>query len=307
MPGKYWTRAWNPVTGCTPVSPACDHCYAIAAALRIVRMGGAAAQRYAPVVDADPPRWTGIVRRHPELYDQPRAWKQPEVVFAGNMSDLFHPDVPWAGCHRHLFRTMLETPHTYILCTKRPKRMAEMVERAILEFKCEMPDRLWFGTTIERPGVQDKRTRALMSAPVRRRWISFEPFLADGDAFSFRGDAIEPRCTCCGAALDMDPSWRWAGDQWEHKCPDIDPNAGHFDASPQRSISLAIIGDESGPDRRQANPHHAALLIDELTRLSVRTWVKQWSSGGGIAPDPLDKLPWASILRARRPTEARPV
>src|SRR5437763_8778665 len=89
-----WTeQTWNPVTGCTKISPGCKHCYAETMAHRLQLMGSA--------------RYRGGFRLtlHEDLLDLPAKWKKPRLVFVNSMSDLFHADVPLEFIRR-VFATM---------------------------------------------------------------------------------------------------------------------------------------------------------------------------------------------------------
>src|SRR3954451_287451 len=152
-----WTEAtWNPVTGCDRISPGCDHCYALTLAARLKRMGQPRYQR-----DGDP-RTSGPgfgLTLHEDKLEEPLRWRKPRVVFVNSMSDLFHKDVPMEFIAR-VFGVMAATPqHTYQVLTKRPKRMARMLQdpefenvmrRASGELGHELPlPNVWLGTSIE--------------------------------------------------------------------------------------------------------------------------------------------------------------
>ena len=78
-----WTEfTWNPITGCTKVSPGCKNCYAERMALRLKAMG---VKNYKNGFD---------LTTHEELIDLPLSWKKPQMIFVNSMSDLFHKDVP---------------------------------------------------------------------------------------------------------------------------------------------------------------------------------------------------------------------
>ena len=86
-----WTdTTWNPVTGCTKISPGCKNCYAHRMARRLYAMGQA---RY---------RNNFAVTLQPDVLDQPLRWNQPRKIFVNSMSDLFHPDVPLEFIRRSL-------------------------------------------------------------------------------------------------------------------------------------------------------------------------------------------------------------
>lgn len=135
-----WTdRTWNPVVGCTRVSPGCEHCYAEIMAARLVLMSEAQGRPsvYLRVVDAQRRRWTRpkdaqrdpVAHRHvellPERLAEPLSFRPGTRVFVCSMSDLFHADVPFDYIAQ-VFGVMAATPGvTYQVLTKRPKRMRE--------------------------------------------------------------------------------------------------------------------------------------------------------------------------------------
>jgi protein gp37 len=120
-----WTEAtWNPVTGCTKVSPGCAHCYAEALTKRYAGRPGWP-ETFEPWLPGN-----DTVRLHPDRLDEPLRWKTPRMVFVNSMSDLFHEAIPfdYIDC---VFAVMALTPqHTYQCLTKRPERMREYVLNA---------------------------------------------------------------------------------------------------------------------------------------------------------------------------------
>jgi protein gp37 len=110
-----WTNAtWNPVTGCSKVSPGCAHCYAERMAKRLQAMG-------------QPNYRDGFaVRTHEHMLELPSSWSKPRMVFVNSMGDLFHEEVPLKFVER-VFAVMQATPrHTYQLLTKRADRLREV-------------------------------------------------------------------------------------------------------------------------------------------------------------------------------------
>ncbi|MES1164169.1 MAG: DUF5131 family protein, partial [Verrucomicrobiota bacterium] len=88
-----WTEAtWNPVVGCSRVSPGCEHCYAEVMAARIEKMGQTPRYKGLTVVGKHGPRWAGVARPAPEVLAAPLRWRKPRTVFVNSMSDLFHED-----------------------------------------------------------------------------------------------------------------------------------------------------------------------------------------------------------------------
>jgi protein gp37 len=120
-----WTEStWNPIVGCTILSPGCTHCYAMRTAARL--SNNSATPHYAGTVKTvnGHPVWTGKVALAPErVLTEPVRRKKPTMYFVNSMSDLFHEDVPddWID---KVFAVMALTPqHTYQALTKRPARM----------------------------------------------------------------------------------------------------------------------------------------------------------------------------------------
>jgi protein gp37 len=154
-----WTEAtWNPVTGCSKVSPGCANCYAETLSLRY----GYSKLPWTPA-NAEQ-----NVVLHPERLDQPRKWKRPRLIFVNSMSDLFHELVPWDYIDR-VFDVMEQCPrHTFQILTKRPERM-----RAIARV---VPPNVWLGTSIENDRWV-KRADFLRETPQAIRFLSLEPLL----------------------------------------------------------------------------------------------------------------------------------
>ena len=133
-----WTeKTWNPVVGCTPVSPGCLNCYAARMARRQEAMGtpgyeprthhGFPESRTIRIAEVrgGRPVFTGEVRCLPERLEEPLRWRKPRLVFVNSMSDLFHEAVPFEFVDR-VFAVMALCPqHTFQVLTKRPERMAE--------------------------------------------------------------------------------------------------------------------------------------------------------------------------------------
>lgn len=183
MPGKSkieWTEAtWNPVTGCTEVSPGCDHCYAKTFA---ERFRGVKGHPYEQGFD---------LKLWPDRLNVPYRWVTPRRIFVNSMSDLFHADIPDSFILQ-AFRTMMLTPrHTYQILTKRPSRLANtpllekvMREVRLLTFSDEWPRQIWLGTSIESQEYAwraDKLRQAQerIAQPPFTAFISAEPLLAE--------------------------------------------------------------------------------------------------------------------------------
>lgn len=166
-----WTDAtWNPVAGCTILSPGCTNCYAMRMAARLDAMG---VPKYRGLTRKTGGRakWTGAVRLDDVSLSIPAGWKKSRTVFVNSMSDLFHDGVP-AEFVAKVWDTMAETPrHTYQILTKRPARMAEIVN------SLPVLKNVWLGTSVESADFLD-RLDALREVRAHVRFVSFEPLLS---------------------------------------------------------------------------------------------------------------------------------
>jgi protein gp37 len=166
-----WTEAtWNPVAGCSKVSPGCAHCYAETISLRF----GHSSRPWTPDNAVE------NVQLHPERLDQPLKWRRPRLVFVNSMSDLFHELVPESFI-AEVFQRMAAAPqHTFQILTKRPERMREVVSHLYGsgDFAEEpLPlQNVWLGTSIENARFVD-RADAVRDTPAAVRFISAEPLL----------------------------------------------------------------------------------------------------------------------------------
>jgi protein gp37 len=154
-----WTEAtWNPVTGCTQISPGCANCYAKTFA---ERFRGVPGHPYEQGFD---------LKLWPARVELPLQWKKPQLIFVNSMSDLFHEDVPDEFV-RQVFDTMERASwHQFQLLTKRPERLAEMAPG--LPF----PENLWVGVSVENQRWTS-RIDHLRGVPAAVRFLSCEPLL----------------------------------------------------------------------------------------------------------------------------------
>ncbi|MCT6871878.1 MAG: phage Gp37/Gp68 family protein [Bartonella sp.] len=167
-----WTDAtWNPVAGCSIVSPGCKNCYAMKMAARLEAMGSG---KYAGLTRKSGGRvvWKGIVREDWQALSIPLRWKKPRKIFVNSMSDLFHERVSDSFVEK-VWQVMRQTPHhNYQILTKRPDRMADFVKTKIADI---LPN-VWLGTSVESSDVIN-RIEFLRDIPAAIRFISFEPLI----------------------------------------------------------------------------------------------------------------------------------
>jgi three-Cys-motif partner protein len=161
-----WTDAtWNPVRGCTKVSPGCAHCYAEAFA---ERFRGVPGHPYEQGFD---------LRLVPEKLDEPLRWVAPRRIFVNSMSDLFHADVPDSYII-DVARVMQSASwHTFQVLTKRAERLRDLL-RADLAFAAGL-SHVWWGVSVENRQHGVPRIALLQSAPAALRFLSIEPLIED--------------------------------------------------------------------------------------------------------------------------------
>ncbi|MFJ6061639.1 DUF5131 family protein [Streptomyces tendae] len=267
-----WTdRTWNPVTGCTKVSPGCDNCYAETIAHRF-----SGSKAFPNGFD---------VTQHEARTSRPLRWKKPARVFVNSMSDLFHADVP-AEFIARVFAVMALTPqHTYQVLTKRPGRMRSLLSnrdfRALVDdhreqlhpgcgdFAWPLPN-VWLGVSVENQRWADIRIPALLETPAVVRFLSCEPLLGPLDLFGpivpGRG---RPKLTYW---LDGRPGWG----------PDQTDDRGRVfqEMTVGPRLDWVIVGGESGPKARAMHPEWARTIRDQCQQAGVPFFFKQWGEWG---------------------------
>lgn len=198
-----WTEAtWNPVAGCTIVSPGCTNCYAMRMAARLQAMGMA---KYAGTTRKSGKRyvWTGKINVDANALKAPLTWRKPQRIFVNSMSDLFQDRVN-AKIIRKVWGVMGAAHwHSFQILTKRPDRMLELLSGP------EFPvlRNVWLGTSVESADVAD-RIDILRRVPAHVRFVSFEPLIGPvpnpnltGIHWAIVGGESGPRCR------PMDPRW----------------------------------------------------------------------------------------------------
>lgn len=176
MPNKTeieWTNTtWNPVTGCTKISPGCDNCYA---------------ERFAE-------RWRGTkghpykngfdLTLRPERLTQPLSWREPRMIFVNSMSDLFHKEIPEEYIHR-VFDTMEAADnHIFQVLTKRSSLMRNFVNK---RYKTKsVPAHIWLGVSVE-DAKRKSRIKHLQETNAYIKFLSLEPLLGALGPTDFSG------------------------------------------------------------------------------------------------------------------------
>lgn len=169
-----WTDAtWNPVRGCSKVSPGCTHCYAETFAERFRGVPG------------HPFEFGFDLRLVPDKLGDPIRWPKPKKIFVNSMSDLFHEDVPDEYIEK-VCRVMLAANwHTYQILTKRADRMAALLQGKLS--KAANAAHIWWGVSVENRKHGLPRIEQLRSAKTTVAFLSVEPLLEDLEKMDLRG------------------------------------------------------------------------------------------------------------------------
>jgi len=157
--GIEWTEStWNPLTGCTKISPGCKHCYAERMAKRLQAMG-------------QPNYANGFkLVMHEHVLEKPLEWKTPQVIFVNSMSDLFHEKVPYDFIQKTFEVMRRANWHQFQVLTKRAERLAELAPQI------DWPDNVWMGVSVENQDYVS-RIDCLRKTGSAVKFLSLEPLL----------------------------------------------------------------------------------------------------------------------------------
>lgn len=300
--GIAWADATiNPAFGCSPVSPACDNCYAARMAARMASHPNPKVSRlYAGLTDAAG-KWTGKINLHSERMEQALSWKRPRRIFVGSMTDLFHEVVPDVFLDKVFAYMAMAPQHTFILLTKRPARMLEYIKeiktefrehtesnschtftleiphvvrgREVLDFKMwPLPNVILMATVEDQPRADERMPHLMALAGMGwRTGVSIEPMLGPVDLRNFHDpyDRNTP-------GLSSGHDWL-TGEEWSFS--DIfggGPNWIEGDDYGKRRLHWVICGGESGPNARPLHPDWARGLRDQCASAGVPYFFKQW-------------------------------
>lgn len=253
--GIEWTNAtWNPVTGCTKISPGCKFCYA---------------ERGFPRVY--PGRDFSEIRIHTNRLQQPLQWKKPRLIFVNSMSDLFHGSLPWSFI-MEIFSIMAKCPqHTFQILTKRADNMLRFCEflrestgegPLSRDFPWPLPN-VWLGISAENQEMLEKRAPFLLKTGAAKLFLSYEPALGPLEARSYLADPLD-----AGVHLP-----------WEGR--DLPP------------IDWVIAGGESGPHARPAHPDWFKSLREQCVQTRTPFFFKQWGEWFPVSQTSEEMRRWA--------------
>ena len=285
-----WTDAtWNPIVGCSVLSPGCTNCYAMR--LAGTRLKHHPSRQGLTVDTKAGPVWTGETRLDERALTQPLRWRRPRKIFVCAHSDLFHPETPDEWIDRVFAAMVLSPQHTFQVLTKRPERMREYMGRrdahdlahpAIVNAAClsatgavahphvdltvwPLPN-VWLGVTAERQQEADERIPILLETPAAKRLVSVEPMLGAVDLT--RLDMM----TALGLEKDgLFPEHHFDALRGRS---DIHPIHGADPGWP--ALDWVICGGESGPKARPMHPDWARRLRDQCAAARVPFLFKQW-------------------------------
>lgn len=271
-----WTDAtWNPVTGCSVVSPGCTNCYAM-------RLAGTRLQHHPSrtgltTMSKAGPVWNGQVRLNEEWLTQPLGWKKPRRIFVCAHGDLFHESVPDEWIDR-VFAVMARAPqHTFQVLTKRSKRMREYFARRdrhneielaaeiLIPGKHLLPNlplpNVHLGVSTEDQQRADERIPDLLATPAAVRFISAEPLLGVIDLTNILVDGGRYNALRGEWMIDIGGPGGGENHTTRHGLP---------------YLNQVIAGGESGRGARRMYPDLARVLRDQCAAAGVPFFFKQW-------------------------------
>ncbi|WP_017758196.1 phage Gp37/Gp68 family protein [Pseudacidovorax intermedius] len=266
-----WTdHTFNPWTGCTKVSPACDHCYAEEGSKR----AGAKVGKWGPGmprVRTTPANWAKPIKWDAQAKAEGRRFR----VFCASLADVFDNEVDPAW-RRNLFKLIAETPNLdWLLLTKRVGNALRMVKEIadlprpgshagdLLAHQWRSgnpPKNVWLGITVCDQKEADRDIPKLLAVPAAKRFLSMEPALGAVDLTKIQWPEKHKVDVLRGGAWDL-PGW-------VHK--------GFVNHSDMNTIDWVIVGGESGHGARPMHPDWARSLRDQCAEAGVPFLFKQW-------------------------------
>ena len=268
-----WCDAtWNPITGCSVVSPGCTNCYAMQ--LAGTRLKHTPSREGLTKCVNGNHVWNGEVRLNENTLDQPLKWKRPRKIFVCAHGDLFHENVPFEWIDK-VFAIMALCPHhTFIVLTKRAARMREYIKDKrdlvtifgvgrIFEYQKVWPlQNLWLGVSVENQETANERIPVLLDTPAAVRFISAEPLLG----------AINLQML----VSDFDTTKRL---QWRNGLKGVSFSTREDRWVATNKLDWVIVGGESGKNARPMDNNWVIKLVKQCSESGVPIFIKQLSSG----------------------------
>lgn len=285
--GISWTDAtWNPISGCSKVSPGCEHCYAETLSHRF---GWTSKPWTAPNAKEN-------VQMHADRLTQPLRWKKPRLIFVNSTSDVFHDQVPDAFIDEIFAVMAMAAQHTFQILTKRPERMhnylsdsetvfriADAIDRRdahqgydvladdVREGRAWPFSNVWLGVSVEDQRRAHERVPLLLQTPAVIRFLSCEPLLGPVDLTAV------PYPVPDGGTVAV--------------------NALHRSSVFTPQINWVIVGAESGPGARPMEDDWVRSLRDQCQAAGTAFFFKQRADNAGrktIKPE-LDGRQWSEF------------
>ena len=297
-----WTDAtWNPITGCSVVSPGCTNCYAMR--LAGTRMKHHSSRQGLTRDSKAGPVWTGEVRFNMDWIEQPLTWTRPRRIFVCAHGDLFYEAVPddWiAWVYGVAIASVHLRGHTFQVLTKRAVRARDLLtsvafwdqandyasdyvmnrvdpldrRRDDARASCDHygpdspPPGIWLGVSVEDQPRADERIPILLDTPAAVRWVSAEPLLGPVNLTHVK--MIDREMECGGWETGWESALNglrfdiWAGDDEDPMVP----------GSPK--LDWVVVGGESGPGARPMHPDWVRQIRDDCAAAGVSFLFKQW-------------------------------
>lgn len=252
--GLWWDKAWSLVDGCTPVSPACDNCWAAAQTAMRANHPNDKVRSRAEGLTADG-HFNGQIRLNEEFLDKPVRTKKPTAWAVWN--DLFHGDVPDEFLLKvfSLMGHVSARHHTFLILTKRPERMRKFINSIDHDdFNWPLPN-VWLGVTAENQQTADARIPILLQTPAAVRFVSVEPMLGPVNL------KLDRRPPC---------SHRGCYNHTTHPCEGCGRKQGML------PLDWVVCGGESGPNARPMHPDWARGLRDQCQAAGAPFAFKSW-------------------------------
>ena len=255
-------ETWNPIIGCSKVSPGCQNCYAERMANRLASMKNT---EYHNVIKRESPtigvgknfytsQWNGKTHMVESALEKPLHWKKPRTIFVCSMGDLFHSTISFKQISKVFSITQKCPQHTFLILTKRPATMWRYFQNVGIT---KPYLNVWLGVTVENQEQADKRIPILLSIPAVKRFVSIEPMLGPVDIKKYVEKELQ---SFGGKGSQFFPTLDWV-----------------------------ICGSESGPVRRYTNENWVRDLKNQCVNAEVPFLLKQLHSecdGKKI------KMPW---------------
>lgn len=258
MPG-YQPETWNPIVGCSKVSPGCDNCYAERMANRLTHaLGGLGTGKnqdawigYSDVITNS--RWNGQTALIKSALHKPLTWQTPRIVFVCSMGDIFHESVNPGAFQMVLDRISRCRQHIFILLTKRPENVMPLMNR--VGWGLPFPPNVWIGVTAENQEQANIRIPILLSIPAAKRFVSIEPMLGPVELGVIH--YADANIDSLNGLYNTYPDGQWT-------------------QKTIKKLDWVICGGESGSKARPMHPDWVRSVRDQCASANVPFFFKQW-------------------------------